>query len=283
MSDKDTDPSTPQSLRPAERLAAMDDSTGPTPRPKLSTDPGVGPPSAGAPPGRSMAIIVPPPSPGFTPKPPGVEVQSGKVDVRSPTQSKKDSVELLLEGMTGPRPDRTKTMPQSDGQAAAAYHAQHGVRPARTVAEREPKVLVDRWPLSVIRRDVRPSAQGATEPSPRLARGLGRPVATAIFAALVVVVALFVVMKVTSAAHTSNERAGPVPEPVAVVPAAPVAVSVAVSAAQAPTAEAPVEAPPVAVPAPSESPPPAAKPRRMPARPTPAAASSKLGEFKTTF
>jgi hypothetical protein len=230
-----------------------------------------------------MSIVVPPPSPGFTPKPPGVEVQSGKVDVRSPTQSKKDSVELLLEGMTGQRPDRTKTMPQSDGQAAAAYHAQHGVRPARTLAEREPKVLVDRWPFSAVLRDVRPAAQGATEPSPRLARNLKRRVAKAILAGLVVVVGLFLVLKLTSAGHTSNERAGAVPEPVAVVPTVPVAVSAAVSAVQAPAAEAPVEAQPVTDPAPPESPPPADKPRRRPSRPTPAAAGSNLGEFKTTF
>ena len=223
-----------------------------------------------------MAIIVPPPSRGSTPRLP-------KVDVRSPTQSKKDSVELLLEGMTGPRPDRTKTMPQSDGQAAAAYHAQHGVRPARTVAEREPKVLVDRWPFSAIRRDVRPVAQGATEPSPRLARHLKRRVATAILAGVLVVAGLFLVLKLTSGGPTSNERVGAVPEPVAVVPAVPVAVSAAVSAVQAPTAEAAVEALPVADPAPPESPPPAAKPRRRPARPTPAAAGSNLGEFKTTF
>jgi hypothetical protein len=232
-----------------------------------------------------MAIIVPPPSRGSTPKPasgfegsstppkpPSVEGLSSKVDVRSPTQSKKDSVELLLEGMTGPRPDRTKTMPQSDGQAAAAYHAQHGVRPARTVAEREPKVLVDRWPFSAIRRDVRPVAQGATEPSPRLARHLKRRVATAILAGLLVVAGLFLVLKLTSGGPTSNERAGAFPEPVAVVPAVPVAVS-----------EAAVEAVPVADPAPPESPPPAGKPQRRPARPTPAAAGSNLGEFKTTF
>jgi hypothetical protein len=102
-------------------------------------------------------------------------------------------------------------------------------------------------------------------------------------AGLVVVAGLLLVLKLTSGGPTPNERAGAIPEPIAVVPAVPVAVSAAVSAVQAPTAEAAVEALPVADPAPPENPPPAAKPRRRPARPTPAAAGSNLGEFKTTF
>jgi hypothetical protein len=56
---------------------------------------------------------------------------------------KKDSVEVLLEGMTTPQPPRTKTMPQTDGEASASYHARHNVRAARTSPDDEPKVIVD--------------------------------------------------------------------------------------------------------------------------------------------
>jgi hypothetical protein len=268
MRDNDTDPSTPQAMRPAERSAGGDDSTGPTPRPKLSTDPGVGPPSLVASPGRAIRIDVPPPT-----------TRSAAGPAPPLAQSKKDSVELLLEGMTGPRPDRTRTTPQSDGQAAAAYHARHGVRAARTEQEREPKVLVERWSLSAILRDVRPGALSATEPTPRMVvRGLlARRVVTATLAGLIVVLALFVVLRMTSATPSSNEPAATVPEPVAT------AAAVQASASAAPV-EATAEGPPsVATPAPPESATPASRPRRRVPRAAPASPGGNLGEFKTTF
>jgi hypothetical protein len=46
--------------------------------------------------------------------------------------------------MAGPRPDRTKTMPQTSGEASAAYHAEHAVRAGQAPREDEArKVLVD--------------------------------------------------------------------------------------------------------------------------------------------
>jgi hypothetical protein len=54
--------------------------------------------------------------------------------------------------MAGPRPDRTKTMPQTSGEASAAYHAEHAVRAGQAPREDEPrKVLVDTVRVPVAR------------------------------------------------------------------------------------------------------------------------------------
>src|ERR1019366_5490119 len=123
MDKEDTDPSSPSALRISGfGLSSAKTAGAPVELPsssKPTTDPGLGPrpPPEFAPLGRSLG---PPPA------------------------LSKDSVELLLEGMAGPRPDRRKTMPQSDGEASAAYHAAHRLRPARPASEPGPKVVVER-------------------------------------------------------------------------------------------------------------------------------------------
>jgi hypothetical protein len=145
---EDTDPSSPGALRSsrvpgfeASGSAAFDhepDSDGPD---KPTTDPGIGPPSATRSPSvpgqrtwRS-SVSVPPPSRRSSPASSAItppDLTPIAAPLSSPPSSTKDSVELLLEGMAGPRPERRKTTPQSDGEASAAYHAEHGLRPART-------------------------------------------------------------------------------------------------------------------------------------------------------
>src|SRR5260221_4664699 len=212
MSDKDRDPSSPKAIRPAEG----NDSAGSARKRESTTDPGLGPPQVSTTPGqepgtcrsgvatprgRPVSIVVPPP----TRRAPHPARATGS----SLAQSKKDSVELLLEGMAGPLLDRTRTMRQSDGEAAAAYYARHGVRPARTAPLGEPKVQAERWPLSAILRpskDRGPGALEATEPSPRLpGRALARRALTAVLAGLLVALALFVLMRLTSPGPTSSE------------------------------------------------------------------------------
>src|SRR5258708_15302104 len=167
MSDKDTDPSTPQAMRPPEGVAeaaSPASASGSARLRECTTDPGLGPGSGRVSSAPPRGIVVPPPTPR---SPPGAGSPSADADAWAPSLPKKDSVELLLDGMTGPRPDRTKTMPQSDGEAAAAYHAQHGLHAAGTARDGGPKVLVERWPLPV-----RPALDGAaastaTEPTAR--------------------------------------------------------------------------------------------------------------------
>jgi hypothetical protein len=135
----DTDPSTP-SARRSSRPSAPE-----------GTDPGVGEPVTEpvAVPTRPLGIVVP--GPGIstmTPTPPPTLAQQALL-------KNKDSVEILLEGMTDQRLERTRTTPQSDGQASAAYHSEHEPRVAERAASGDvPKVLLDRplTPTSVSAR-----------------------------------------------------------------------------------------------------------------------------------
>jgi hypothetical protein len=116
--------------------------------------------------------------------------------------------------MAGPRPDRRKTTPQSDGEAAAAYHAEHGVRPARTSSEPGPKVVVERPPQGAVPTE-RKRAQAAP-PAARVpagsrealstfvpARALRRRVALAVVAGLLIVLLSFMALRLT------GKRGGP--------------------------------------------------------------------------
>jgi hypothetical protein len=284
--DQDTDPSTPESRRP---------SAGAT------TDPGVGPPAQG---GKAMGVTVPPSS-----RPPVAGPASA-----SPAR-KKDSVELLLDGIAGPRPDRPKTTPQTAGQASAAYHAEHAVLAAKTSPDEQPKVLVELPttappdPAPTVRIDpaarARARAEVATYISP--AQLLPRAV-VAVLAGLVVVAGIFAVVEaVTKRPAPAPESAAPpfagpgMPAtPAEPAPIAPSAASPA-SAASPPSAaasavmavpEGPVEAPPPAAAVETQEPvAPSARARRF-ARPSGAghakaggasSAHSDLGEFKTSF
>lgn len=123
--DHDTDPSTPSARR-----------SGPPGR--ADTDPGVAPPSGRPGPGsEGRRVVVPAP---------GVAVGGSRAsgDAVPDALQRKDSVELLLEGMSGPRPDRPKTTPQTGGEASAAYHAEHSLHAGHRAVGAEPKVLVER-------------------------------------------------------------------------------------------------------------------------------------------
>ena len=128
----------------------------------------------------------------------------GPVPVTAAVQPRKDSVELLLDGMAGPQPERARTTPQSDGQSAAAYHVQHGVRPARTSPDLEPKVVVDRPTLGSTMKVERAVVQQAIDADPRRrdttavlpARPAVPRVVVALVSALAVVIGIFALARV---------------------------------------------------------------------------------------
>ncbi len=222
--DNDTDPSTPSARRTNDvRGPSQLDDTDPGPivtplPPRPSTDPGVAPPPEPRDaPVRPMGIVVPVAAPNL----------------------KKDSVELLLDGMTDPQPERTKTMPQTDGDASAAYHARHDVRAARTSPEDEPKVIIERQALQqtirIDRAKVRELNEalvraGARDPTAVLPPRVGPRIALAVVAGLVVVIGLF------AALHASGRYAGYGPAPAAAAPKPPSDDLPSVSAAVAPPA-----------------------------------------------
>jgi hypothetical protein len=176
---------------------------------------------------------------------------------------KKDSVEVLLEGMTTPQPPRTKTMPQTDGEASASYHARHDVRAARTSPDDEASVIVERSPASLSMPQASSQARtplelAATVPAPgvdrvdaaqRVARDkraadarlptaelparLGPRIALACAAGMLVVLFLFVALAAIRAGRPAEERA-----PSAT--AAPAEPSAAVLTASAAPSSAPV-------------------------------------------
>jgi hypothetical protein len=211
------------------------------------------------------------------------------------TARKKDSVELLLDGMAGPRPDRVKTMPRTAGDASAAYHAEHAVHAAHTSPDEQPKVVVERGatsetgnatprsgkarPLAEIPEGWRAADPTYVPPSP-----VGPRVLVALLAAITVVVGLFVSMQ----RPPQTDDAPPSPPAAALVqrtpsppvpPAAPATLDAATRsadlAAQVPSASA--SGPPlgaVIIQPQGHS----TKSRRRPTTPP-----SDLGEFKTTF
>jgi hypothetical protein len=300
---EDTDPSSPEAIRGQ----ASTEPAAPPGAPQASTDPGLGPPSQPAIPATFMQTQRMQPVP---PRPLNIVVPAS-----SPVQPKKDSVELLLDGMAGPQLERPKTTPQSDGQAAAAYHAQHGVRPAHTSPDLEPKVVVERPALpqtmkvdrAVVQKaidmaDARRRALEATAVAPqRVAPRL----IVAVVSGLVVVLGLFVVARlivmrsgatatstrpavVTVAAQatatgTATATATATASAVATAPA-PESAAASVSATATGSASAPASAGTSATAAPASSLPWWARPKTKPTgSPAPTATGNDLGEFKTTF
>ncbi len=313
---EDTDPSSPRALRPpAPPLAAASHETATqTTSKQPTTDPGLGPPSSGASggseargpvsPPRRTAVTVPPPSSRLRPGPSAITPPdltpisaptSSSSSVFSPAPSTKDSVELLLEGMAGPRPDRRKTKPQSDGEASAAYHAEHGVRRARAPSQPDAKVVVERTPSTAAPAlaDTVPGSPdspgfplGSREALSTFvpARVLRRRVALAIVAGALLVLISFVgfrlgghrpppVPAAASIATTAAAPASPAPPPP--VTAAPEAETSPGEAARESTGES--AARPAAA-APSGS-----APSRRHARPSPDDPAGDLGEFKSKF
>ncbi len=254
----DTDPSSPSAMRPSQptgRAATARAMTEPRPG-QPTTDPGLGPTSVPPPAStrRPMSVTVPAPSvrprgpnaitpPEMSPIPPPV------APTLTPTPSSiKDSVELLLEGMAGPRPDRRKTTPQSDGEASASYHAEHGVRRARTSEPAGPKVVVDR-PVPGALSPGRPASPGLAPPGSQEAlstfvpaRVLRRRVAMAVVAGTLFVLLSFVALRLTG----RHEVAAAVPA--VETPIAPAQMTASPVEAPAPTATEIVSMPTIAPP-----------------------------------
>jgi hypothetical protein len=291
-----TDPSTPNALRARA-------STDPTPsllppEPHVPTAPGLGPEARAETPGNPPVEQTPPM---------GIVVPAA-----SRVKPNKNSVELLLEGMQGPQPERPKTTPQTDGQASASYHAEHGVHPARTSPDDEPKVVVERAPLAPTTRIDRVTRQTAIDHADALRRTLetqgARPqrmaprLIAALIAGMTVVLGLFLLVRLVTGGReprlpigSSPTVATTVATTVAATPPAAVVAAVPPSPPQLPvSATAPLPAaakealsPGSAAPRPALTPSAAtagARPRNPRAAPTASSnGGTDLGEFKTTF
>jgi hypothetical protein len=199
----DTDPSTPSARRsteepyePRERETRPEPFVRSSPPMKASTDPGVAPPAElRGPSERPMGIVVP----------------------AAARESKKDSVELLLDGMLQtPQPERTKTKPQTDGEASASYHVRHDVRAARTSPDEEPKVIVDRTTEPAIRVErttepepVRAPPRPVPGPTANLPPRLGPRVVMAAVAGGLVVLIVFIALRSSGRHGTAGDAALP--------------------------------------------------------------------------
>jgi hypothetical protein len=208
---------------------------------------------------------------------------------------KKDSVELLLEGIAGPRPGRARTTPQTGGEASAVYHAEHDVHPGQAPFEVQSKVLVERpatpraIPVPAIERraaSLRPALH-STDPTVVTRDDLRRRLVIAFVAGLLVVLGLFVVLRLTSGHAPDETVPAAVPGPHAIAtPSATVSASPPVVASAAPNSEVEAPAPPAEAAPAAPSAAPSAKParhrRHSAGNPAPAS-SADLGEFKTKF
>lgn len=202
------------------------------------TDPGVGPPApVRSLPPQVVGVVVPSPvvagpavaaaladaiaeSPGSPSVPPPSSVPPG---------AKQDSVELLLSGISGPRPARSRTTPQTGGEASAVYHAEHDVHAGQPAPEPPKNTRFER-PLTpraipIAAAAARKAAQGKSvraEPTVVTERALARRLVVALAGALVIVAALFTVSQVaklrTAESHSMAAPAPPPPAAVAVPP-----------------------------------------------------------------
>jgi hypothetical protein len=275
--DQDTDPSTPGARQPSASRASR----------ATPTDPGVGPPSKVVD-GKPTGVVVPSPGRG------GFEGRA--VTVFASATRKKDSVELLLEGIAGPRPDRVKTMPRTAGEAAAAYHAEHAVHAAHTSPDDEPKVMVERSPFDPrdrtdpSRRSLPlaevPAGWGAADPTHVPPKSLVLRVVLAALAGLLVVVGIFVAVdRAPPPDSVSAPALAPAPTLTSTyVPLPTRPVEPAVAMTEKPPVDIP-EAPPATATAspavPSAAPGPQARANKGRSRASTPAAD--LGEFKSTF
>jgi len=320
---EDTDPSTPSSLRPngaragygLREIGAREPSPEDPNRP--TTDPGLGPLPASAPTprpppvsSRSRGVVVPPPT-GLGPNAvtpasgtrvaPLAPASAALSSVLARPKDSKDSVELLLDGMGGPRPERRKTTPQSDGEASASYHVQHGLHRAHALGEPGPKVVVERAsepPVSepdTLPTPPPPLASQASATTVVPVPHLGRRIAMAVLAALLIVLAAFVGMDLLSSrtnatAHATRPQRPPEP-PVASAVSPPSAPPPVAPRASDPTlVEATSATPAIAAPANAPSEAAVAKPAvsaqaEGPKRRRRSAAGDNddVGEFKTSF
>ncbi|MGA3123273.1 MAG: hypothetical protein ABSF69_21075 [Polyangiaceae bacterium] len=274
------------------------------------TDPGVGPPAPVRKlPPQSIGVVVPSPGSPARTFPP-------------PIASKKDSIELLLAGLADTRPDRTRTAPQTDGEAAVVYHAEHAVRVGSSPSVQPPRVLVERpptpraIPLAAHAQRTRARLMSAAESTTavteksRVDAPLVRRTMIALVAGLFVVIVIFGTLRSVTFHRDAEDTvsiAPPAAVPVSPMPLMP-PVPPAVSAVAPPTRAAPEPAQsdprPSAAPQASASaaaepsatgvvsaasapprPPTFVRRRRMRPLmvPMPSATASSVGEFKTSF
>jgi hypothetical protein len=233
---EDTDPSSPGALRAPGYRSAADPLTADHP----TTDPGLGPRSRPQlPSDRPVSVRVPAPS---TRRDGPSAITPPETPMSSAAFANKDSVELLLEGMAGPRPDRRKSKPQSDGEASAAYHSEHKIRRARLASEPGPKVLIEKTPTPLpgpVSRErsatVRVSSREALSTFVP-AKVLRRRVAMAVVAGTLLVLLLFVGLRLTSSGHAEVPPAATAAaDTVALEPRAPRAPAMATETAGVPT------------------------------------------------
>ena len=296
--DYDTNPSTPTSKRASEPRveaavpAALPDGGRESRLSRPTTDPGVAPP------------------PGMLPAAPKVP---RRIVVPSVSPPPNDSIDVLLDGISRDQPEGSRSTPQTEGQSAASYHGEHAIPAAQMPTSDEPKVVIERAPLTRTIRlprsavaasfvDTKASAETTTVKSQSVA---GR-VTLAVVAAVFVVVGIFVALRrlapETSAAPAAD--LAPSREP-SLAAASPAPLSAVTSANTAPPAAAVSvgTAPALAVamaPIPSENPSAAAAtgnptrkasaaaPRPSRSKPRPVASVQKtlggdLGEFKASF
>jgi hypothetical protein len=306
IKDNDTDPSTPSARRASEAPPGATHGDSPAAdvagaRPGPGTDPGVGDPQSrvAVAPKRPLGIVVP--APGVLSTPPA---PAAAFDAPPPAATKKDSVELLLEGMVEQQLDRPKTTPQSDGEASATYHTEHTVHPAeRPSPDEGPKVLLDRpmTPTAIqARRSLRSPpppgsnnrAAAATVVTPS---AVGRRVLVAATAGVMVVGAFFFALELAlpRVPVVVVPSAAPVKQPpmaTATLPPPPVAIeSPTTPVSSAPSDTIASAAPPASATGRAHAVSPLVQlPKRrakpaVPASASTALPSGDLGEFRTSF
>jgi hypothetical protein len=230
----------------------------------------------------------------MTPTPPPTAAQQALL-------KNKDSVEILLDGMTDQRLDRTRTTPQSDGQASAAYHAEHTPHASgKAPSDDVPKVLLDRplTPTGVsARRSPAPTRTYSSDATVFVPpQRMGLRLALAVVLGLLVAGSVFLVLEMTAkrevpAAATPVAVETTRPVPASASAPAPAPASASASAPASAPAPASGSAPASAAAASSSSArghavapattavTPAAK-RRTKATPS---TSGDVGEFRTNF
>lgn len=242
-------------------------------------------------PTRPLNIVVP--APGLstmTPTPPPAAAQQALL-------KHKDSVEILLDGMTDQRLERTRTTPQSDGQASAAYHSAH-TPPASERAPNDdvPKVLLDR-PLTPTAVSPRPSpAPGRSYSSDAtvlvVPERLGRRLVVAVVLGLLVAAVVLLLLEMSGRRPAPSVAPSETPRPSTTASA-----GASVVVAPGPVSTAPTPSPPMsAAEAASTSPPAVAssistrgRVETAPGQPTKRrpkagpASSGDFGEFRTNF
>jgi hypothetical protein len=256
-------------------------------RARHNTDPGIAPPPEPLPvPVEAMGVVVPPVA-----------------------RMANDTVDALLDGIRREQPQSRGT-PQTDGQIAASYHSEHGLRAAQAAVREEPKVVIERPVLAQTVRirmsgskvSVLPYGNEATDATAVNARPMFGRMVIAVLGGVAVVLLIFGALQRISAQVTPVQASAlspPVPPPAAARPIDSAATDTPAVASdtetiapgrvatesQPTTASSAMASAAVASTAPRKPATPA-KSTKPKAKPTPSAtkpASDDLGEFKAAF